>query len=82
MLSICNLIGWKIPHICVLLSVVIEAQITHKLSSELSESAITIISSDIFNNIENTKQSKLIQSKLRSKLRLNIIPEKIEIFIT
>ena len=53
--------------------IVIEEKITHNLSSELSEYVITIISSNTFNNIENTKYSKVIQ--LRSTLRMNIVPE-------
>ena len=82
MLVNCNLIGKKLCIHCVMLLIVIEEKITHKLSCELSESVITIISSNTVNNIENTKYSKVIQSQICSELRLNIIPEKVEIFIT
>ena len=56
-----------------MLMIVIEEKITHKLSSELSEYVITIIFSNTFNNIENTKNSKILQ--LCSKLRKNIVSE-------
>ena len=55
MLVICNLIGWKIVHILHIAIDIIETQITRKLSSKVTESVTTIISSDTFNNIENTK---------------------------